>query len=149
MGNLAAELQQMTNEATNHKQTVINEIINKYREYLNNIDFEENFKKNLSKEDIARGYKKYYYSFWAYHEGCSDTHFRLGGYVWKNGNGYDGHEYKGITLCEIQKDVLKGMVDILRDKLAQVGLHMRGHEYAEWFRKNNLGYIDDCLEIYW
>ena len=41
------------------------------------------------------------------------------------------------------------MIDALRDKLAQVGLYMRGREYGSWFRKDNLGYIDDCLEIYW
>lgn len=149
MGNLAAELQQMTNKAINHKQEIIDEIINNYREYLNNINFEESFKKSLDKGDITRGYKEYYYSFWAYHEGCCDTNFRLGGYAWRNGSGYESRTYKNIKLVEIQKEVLEGMIDVLRTKLNQVGLKMRAHEYGEWFRKNKLGYIEDCLDIYW
>ena len=149
MGNLAAELQQRTKEALNYKQDVINEIINKYSEYLNNINFEERFKESLRQEDIDRGYKKYYYSFWAYHEGCSGTNFRLGGYEWNNGSGYGSHKYKNIELREIQREVLGGMIDVLRNKLSQSGLRMRGHEYGMWFTKNNLGYITDCLDIYW
>ena len=149
MGNLAAELQQRTKEALNHRQDVIDEIVDKYHKYLDSIDFEEKFKESLRQEDIDRGYKKCYYSFWAYHEGCSGTNFRLGGYEWKNGSGYESHKYKNIELREIQKEVLQGMIDILRRKLSQSGLHMRGHEYGEWFRKNNLSYIEDSLDIYW
>lgn len=104
--NFAETLREKTDEINATKAEVVDEIVDKFNNYLNNGDFENYLKKIMTKSDLEKGYKTLYSEFWQYHSGCSGTNFTIVGFKFRNREvseySLEANYYKGIELKSIQ-----------------------------------------------
>lgn len=61
---LAEKLKKKTDEINATKKEVVDEIVDKFNNYLNNGDFENYLKKIITESDLEKGHKTLYSEFW-------------------------------------------------------------------------------------
>lgn len=139
---LAEKLKEKTNEINVIKKEVIDEIVNKFNNYLNNGDFENYLKKIITESDLEKGHKTLCSEFWKYHSGCSGTNFRIVGFVFRNKEvseySFESNYYKGIELQSIQKEVIDNCLNHLYAKLEEMGFEYSCEKYEVHKRLNIL-----------
>ena len=129
------------------EKEVINEIIDEFREYFNSGKFEAYLKRWIDATAIKKRECVLLVNFWNYSSGCSDTCFRCGGKVWKNpeGTGWNSHNYKGISLYDINREVCQVLFAILYSKVERMGFTIKKIENDETW----LGYYSRVIKITW
>ena len=129
------------------EKEVINEIIDEFREYFDSGKFEAYLKRWIDVTAIKKRECVLLVNFWKYSSGCSDTCFRCGGKVWKNpeGTGWNSHNYKGIILYDINREVCQVLFSILCSKVERMGFTIKNIENDEGW----LGYYSRVIRITW
>ena len=129
------------------EKEVINEIIDEFREYFDSGKFEAYLKRWIDATAIKKRECVLLVNFWNYSSGCSDTCFRCGGKVWKNpeGTGCNSHNYKGISLYDINREVCQVLFSILCSKVERMGFTIKNIENDEGW----LGYYSRVIRITW
>ena len=129
------------------EKEVANEIINELRKYFDSGKFEAYLKKWIDATAIKKRECVLLVNFWNYSSGCSDTCFRCGGKVWKNpeGTGWNSHNYKGISLNDINREVCQVLFSILCSKVERMGFTIKNIENDESW----LGYYSRVIRITW
>ena len=129
------------------EKEVINEIIDEFREYFDAGKFEAYLKRWIDATAIKKREAVLLVNFWNYSSGCSDTCFRCGGKVWKNpeGTGWNSHNYKGISLYDINREVCQVLFSILCSKVERMGFTIKNIENDEGW----LGYYSRVIRITW
>lgn len=131
--NFAETLREKTDEINATKAEVVDEIVDKFNNYLNNGDFENYLKKIMTKSDLEKGYKTLYSEFWQYHSGCSGTNFTIVGFKFRNREvseySLEANYYKGIELKSIQKEVIDNCLNHLYAKLEEMGFKYKCEKY--------------------
>lgn len=129
------------------EKEVINEIIDEFREYFDSGKFEAYLKRCIDATAIKKRECVLLVNFWNYSSGCSDTCFRCGGKVWKNpeGTGWNSHNYKGISLYDINREVCQVLFSILCSKVERMGFTIKNIENDEGW----LGYYSRVIRITW
>lgn len=123
---LIEEIKQATATEEQKRDAIKEEIVSFFREYLNSEKFMESMKNQCQKaiECYGHNYTSIDVKFWAYHDGCSATHFRVGSKGWKNpenSDGWDSRRYKGVELCQLQDDIGTRLVEMTKSKLIELG----------------------------
>lgn len=138
-----------SNNAELNKGNVINEIVTKCRDYISSERFVDYIKGRLSGDVAKNREMTIYVSFWAYHSGCSTTHFRCGGWEWRNPDApeysFESHTYKNIQLYDIQTEVVNEMCKLVREALYEHGFS----NVSIYSGSNNLGYADYKVVVRW
>lgn len=138
-----------SNNAELSKMNVRDEIINAYADYVKSQSFQDYIKGRLDSEALNNRMLKIYVEFWEYHEGCSGTHFRCGGWRWRNPDvpeySYEGNKYKGVRLLDIQLPVVEGVCDVFKNAMREEGFS----NISIIRQKNNLGYADYEVVVRW
>ena len=129
------------------EKEVINEIIDEFREYFDSGKFEAYLKRWIDATAITKRECVLLVNFWNYSSGCSDTCFRCGGKVWKNpeGTGWNSHNYKGISLYDINREVCQVLFSILCSKVERMGFTIKNINNNETW----LGYYSRVIKITW
>ena len=129
------------------EKEVINEIIDEFREYFDSGKFEAYLKRWIDATAIKKRECVLLVNFWNYSSGWSDTCFRCGGKVWKNpeGTGWNSHNYKGISLYDINREVCQVLFSILCSKVERMGFTIKNIENDEGW----LGYYSRVIRITW
>ena len=129
------------------EKEVINEIIDEFREYFDSGKFEAYLKRWIDATAIKKRECVLLVNFWNYSSGCSDTCFRCGGKVWKNpeGTGWNSHNYKGISLYDINREVCQVLFSILCSKVERMGFTIQNINNNETW----LGYYSRVIKITW
>ena len=129
------------------EKEVINEIIDEFREYFDSGKFEAYLKTWIDATAIKKRECVLLVNFWNYSSGCSDTCFRCGGKVWKNpeGTGWNSHNYKGISLYDINREVCQVLFSILCSKVERMGFTIKNIGNNESW----LGYYSRVIRITW
>ena len=145
-----AFIDELRNKSDMHEtveKEVINEIINEFREYFDSGKFEAYLKRWIDATAIKKRECVLLVNFWNYSSGCSDTCFRCGGKVWKNpeGTGWNSHNYKGISLYDINTEVRQVLFSILCFKFERMGVTIKNIENDEGW----LGYYSRVIRITW
>lgn len=138
-----------SNNAELSKGNVVNEIVTKCKDYISSEHFVDFIKDKLAGDAAKNREMSIYVSFWAYHSGCSTTHFRCGNWIWKNPDApeysYESHTYKKIGLYDIQIDVVREMCKLVREALYEHGFS----NISICPNLNNLGYADYKVVVKW
>jgi hypothetical protein len=138
-----------SNQWENTRNEIINEIVNEFNTWVANGGIEKYLKSHISNQDKQARQSRIFGEFWAYHSGCSGTHFYIGGWTWKTPGvpeyDYRSHSYRGIHLIEIQDDVLRQLTRIYIGKLLNMGFTVADTSS----RQNNLGYTETNIIIKW
>ena len=145
-----AFIDELRNKSDMHEtveKEVVNEIINEFLEYFNSEKFEAYLKKWIDVTAIKKRECVLLVNFWNYSSGCSDTCFRCGGKEWKNpeGTGWNSHNYKGISLYDINREVCQVLFSILCSKVERMGFTIKNIENDEGW----LGYYSRVIRITW
>ena len=129
------------------EKEVINEIIDEFRKYFDSGKFEAYLKRWIDATAIKKRECVLLVNFWNYSSGCSDTCFRCGGKVWKNpeGTGWNSHNYKGISLYDINREVCQVLFSILCSKVERMGFTIKNINNNETW----LGYYSRVIKITW
>ena len=129
------------------EKEVVNEIINEFREYFDSGKFEAYLKRWIDATAIKKRECVLLVNFWNYSSGCSNTCFRCGGKVWENpeGTGWNSHNYKGISLYDINREVCQVLFSILCSKVERMGFTIKNIENDETW----LGYYSRVIKITW
>lgn len=140
--NFAEILREKTDEINITKKEVVDEIVDKFNNYLNNGNFENYLKKIITDSDLEKGYKTLYSEFWKYHPGCSGTNFTIAGFKFRNTEvseySLEANYYKGIELKSIQKEVIDNCLNHLYTKLEEMGFKYKCKKYEIHKRFNIL-----------
>ena len=127
--NFAETLRKKTDEINVTKKEVVDEIVDKFNDYLNNGKFENYLKKIITDSDLEKGYKILYSEFWQYQSGCTKTRFYIVGWEWCNKEvpdySYEQDFYKGFRLKDIHEEVIMQCLNVLKDFLETNGFHHR------------------------
>lgn len=147
--NLFEQAVNASNNADINKGNVINEIVTKCKDYVSSELFVDYIKRGLSGDAAKNREMSIYVSFWAYHSGCSTTHFRCGGWEWRNPDApeysFASHTYKGIHLYDIQIDVVREMCKLVKESLYEHGFS----NISICPNSSNLGYADYKVVVKW
>ena len=117
---LINELRAKSANAEATKSEVIAEIKRAFSSYFDSDDFENYLRQRAGIKEIQKRILPINVQFWAFHSGCSTTHFNCGGYTWynpENEEGYPSHSYKGIELVTIQDEVCSYISNRLKSKM--------------------------------
>lgn len=140
--NFAEILREKTDEINVIKKEVVDEIVDKFNNYLNNGNFENYLKKIITDSDLEKGYKTLYSEFWQYQSGCSGTNFTIAGFKFRNKEvseySFESNYYKGIELKSIQKEVIDNCLNHLYTKLEEMGFKYKCEKYEIHKRFNLL-----------
>ena len=145
---LITELKAKSNNADNTKKEIIEEIKRYFDEYLDGTGLENFLRARIGDSEIKARKMFTKIEFWAYHAGCSTTHFYCGGKEWYNPeNMYDIESwcYKGIELRTIDKDVCDYLATKLVEKMDELGFTLLSIEP----QKNSCGYYDTHFYFGW
>ena len=145
-----AFIDELRNKSDMHEaveKEVVNEIIDDFREYFDSGKFEAYLKTWIDATAIKKRECVLLVNFWNYSSGCSNTCFRCGGKVWKNpeGTGWNSHNYKGISLYDINREVCQVLFSILCSKVERMGFTIKNIENDEGW----LGYYSRVIRITW
>jgi hypothetical protein len=146
--NLINELRTKSEIEENKKEAVIAEIKTFFDKILNSERFEEHLKRYIDASDIKRRKTFMNVEFWEYHDGCSTTSFRCGGITWynpENKDGYKSHSYKGIELCDINKEVCGYLTTRLINRMNELGFYLVSKED----QKGRFGYYHTNFYFGW
>ena len=139
--NLIAELKAKSANADSVKREVIEEIKAYFDEYLNGDGLENYLRKRIGTSEI-RDRKVYMdVEFWEYHSGCGKTRFSCGGEHWYNSESRDGwnsHNYKGVELRTIDKEVGAYLSAKLEKRMSELGFTLVSKEVDH----NRFNYYD-------
>ena len=128
---LIDELREKSNKLESTKNDIIAEIKNDFDKYLFSSEFEDYLRSRIGKEEALKRKVGINVEFWAYHSGCSTTHFSCGGYTWynpENPNDWESHDYKGFALVNFQNDICGYMAAQLRVRMSELGFHQVDNE---------------------
>lgn len=146
--NLINELKEKSNQADNTKQEIVEEIKNYFNEYLDSDQLEKFLKANIREDDIKARKKFMMVEFWEYSSGCSTTNFYCGGKYWfnpENKDGWKSHNYKGIKLETIHKEICNYLTNKLISRMKDLGFNLLSQEdKTSW-----LGYYDRHFYFGW
>lgn len=144
---LAEKLKEKTMAQTTSKDKVFEEIVYEFDKYLDS-KFENCLEKVINQEDISKGYKFLYMTFWEYKIGSPSTNFDLAGYKFegdiKNKYTYESAYYKGIRLKDIQEEVILACNRLLEKKLKEMGFKVIQKQIP-----NNLGFLGYKIKVIW
>lgn len=144
---LAEKLKEKTMAQTTSKDKVFEEIVYEFDKYLDS-KFESCLEKTINQEDISKGYKFLYMTFWEYKIGSPSTNFDLAGYKFegdiKNKYTYESAYYKGIRLKDIQEEVILACNRLLEKKLKEMGFKVIQKQIP-----NNLGFLGYKIKVIW
>ena len=146
--NLITELRAKSASAETIKNEVIAEIKNAFDKYLNGDGLENYLRKRIGTTEIKE--RKVFMSveFWEYHDGCSTTHFHCGGGVWynpENKDGWKSHDYKGVELRTIDKEIGNYLSARLVSRMNELGFYLVSKEDAT----SRLGYYHTNFYFGW
>ena len=130
---LINELRAKSMQAEASKNDVVAEIKNAFDGYLSSDKFENYLRNKAGAEEIKNRQLYVNVEFWAYHSGCSTTHFSCGGYTWynpENRDGWESHKYKGIDLSTIDKEVCNYVSARLKSRMNELGFYLVSTENA-------------------
>lgn len=123
------EVQELKNDRNNKENIVVNDIVNYFREKMENEKWKTILKENYIKKSINEGKNScdLRIEFWEYSCGCSPTNIRVWScgkfeIVGENGNYDSYYNYKGIRLQEIHKRICTEISKLLKEKLEELGL---------------------------
>ena len=121
--NFKDEIEMLKNDRLNKEEEVINEIVDYFKKEFKS-DHYKDYLKNLIKNEInrSRSELKFKTEFWEYQSGCSETHFRCGGYEFKLD--YKETEYKGVSLIDIQYKVGEKLDNLFIETIQDLGLNI-------------------------
>lgn len=144
---LAEKLKEKTMAQTTSKDKIFEEIVYEFDKYLDS-KFESYLEKSINQEDISKGYKFLYMTFWEYKIGSPSTNFDLAGYKFegdiKNKYTYESAYYKGIRLKDIQEEVILACNRLLEKKLKEMGFKVIQKQIP-----NNLGFLGYKIKVIW
>lgn len=146
--NLINELRNKSTNVENTKSEVIAEIKNYFDKYLNGDKFEDCLRLMIREDHIKERKVPLFVEFWAYHDGCSTTHFHCCGHNWYNPDNKDGHKswyYKGIELRTIDREVGEYLSSRLIDRMNELGFYTISKEKL----KSSLGYYEMKIYFGW
>ena len=129
-----SELRAKSEQAENHRASVIAEIKASFDKFINSEQFEERLKRYIDTSDIKQRKTFMKVEFWEYHSGCSTTHFHCGGFEWYNPDdreGWASHRYKGVELSQIDEEVGKYLSSLLENRMRELGFYMVSKENAK------------------
>jgi len=147
--NLAEKLARVSDEQNGTIHSVSDEIINYFKEYVRTSSFEKEIEERIMRNEGAKRDRKYTIetSFWAYHDGCSETNYSLLVHTWKNPehpDGYPSWRYKNVSLQDCQDIVVPIVAAVTEARLKELGFSVVQHEI-----KSGLGYRKIGLTISW
>lgn len=146
--NLVNELRTKSTNIENAKAEIIAEIKASFDKFLDSEKFEKHLERYISDDDIEQRKTFMSVKFWEYHDGCSTTHFNCGGVRWynpENKDGYDSHQYKGIELCSINKEVGEYLTTKLENRMCELGFALLSKED----QKSRFGYYNTHFYFGW
>lgn len=129
----------LTNEATKinaSEDEVVNEIIEFFRNKLNDESYEARLQEFFYEENIKARRKELTVEFWDYNSGCSDTHFYVTGIRWNNpvATGWESRRYKNICLRDIQRKVGPKLLTMFKNKLEEFGFTVHSYSNESWLQ---------------
>lgn len=132
---LVDELRTKSNKLSDARQEVIKEIKEYFDEYFVSDEFEDNLRRLLRADDIAK--RKMCVLIW-FSSDFKDTNFYCGGESWKTP---ESSEYKGIYLSDIRNDVCEYLESKLIQRMNDFGFNYIEKKYREkedcdWWRWN-------------
>lgn len=135
---LLNELKNKSENIENIKKSIIEEIKRYFDEKFETDALEKAIKSRIGKRELEE--RKVYLctSFWAYHDGCSDTYFGCGGICWHNPENekyYESRYYKGVELQTIHKEICPYLSYKLKDKMQELGFKLLSEEDKEGYLK--------------
>lgn len=145
---LITELREKSANAEVIKREVIAEIKTAFDKYLNSDRLEEYLRKCIGTTEIKERKVFMMVKFWAYHSGCSTTHFHCGGCVWHNPENRDGWEsrrYKGVDLQTISDEVCNYLSSRLTSRMNDLGFYL----VSKKDDKGNLNYYNTLFYFGW
>ena len=121
--NFKDEIEMLKNDRLNKEEEVINEIVDYFKKEFKS-DHYKDYLKNRIKNEInrSRSELKFETEFWEYQSGCSETHFRCGGYEFKLD--YKETEYKGVSLNDIQYKIGEKLDNLFIETIRDLGLNI-------------------------
>ena len=129
------EIKEMENDRNSKENIVVNDILEYFKERMENEKFTEVLKNNYIKEAINEGKNTcdLMIEFWEYSSGCSNTYIYVGGCgrfeLKPTDDDYHSHyDYKGIRLKDIHKRICKELSKMLKEKLEELGLTILSSE---------------------
>lgn len=145
--NLANKLNEKSLEVAATYNEVENEIFAYFAEIFRSGKFEALLEKELSKKHnlVDRKYT-IILEFWDYSSGCSDTHFSIWAYQWKNteATSYESQMYKGIRLHDIQRSCGSRLLELTKSELLKMGFKVSVEDDESW-----LNYYRKKITILW
>lgn len=140
---LIEEIKQATATEEQKRDEIKEEIVAFFRKYLNSEKFVESIKDDCQK--AIRRYGHHYTSiiieFWAYHDGCSATYFRIDSKHWENpeSKGWSSRSYKGVDLCQLQNDIGIRLVEMTKSKLIELGFKISSvMDKGDWYYRKEI-----------
>ena len=140
-------LKENSDQVQNNEEEVINEIVEYFRNYLNSEQFEQWLERACTDKNIAS--KREFtmnVEFWGYQSGCSGTQFEVAWHSWKSEPyyGYESYTYKGVNLNNIQRTVGDRLLNLLTEKMREIGF-----KYVARYNESWLKYFNMLVTIYW
>lgn len=128
---LIEELRAKSTNIESTKANIVSEIRNYFDKYLMSDKFEDYLRNRVGKEEALNRKLGINIEFWAFHSGCSATHFSCGGCTWYNPDkpdSWESHYYKGIELVTIHEEVCCHIASQLRKRMVELGFHLCDNE---------------------
>lgn len=152
--NFLEEIEEMQKNRNNIENIVINDILKYFEEKMNSERFKDILKNNYIKDAIDKGKNScdLKIEFWDYITGCSKTFIYVGGcgkFELNNiTDSYDSyHNYKGVRLKDIHKNICSKLSVILKNKLEELGLKIVSSERLD--NNYRFGYYNETIKISW
>jgi hypothetical protein len=142
------EIEEMKNNRNDTENRVVNEIVDYFKEKMNNDKFKEYLKEYIKKAiNNGKTNCNLRIEFWEYSSGCSDTFIYVpccGKFELK---GEEKYEYKGIRLKEIHKRICTILSDLFKTKIKELGLKVINSERLD--NNYRFGYYVEDITISW
>ena len=146
--NLAEKLNTKSMELASANDEVENEIFAYFAEIFRSGKFETLLEKELTKRRESLVDKKFtmILEFWDYTSGCSDTHFSIWAYQWKNplATSWESRDYKGVHLHDIQRSCGSRLLELAKSELLKMGFKVSVEDDESW-----LNYYKKKITIRW
>ena len=124
---LINELREKSANAEAIKREVIAEIKASFDTYLNGDGLENYLRKRIGNSEIKERKVMLWVKFWAYHSGCSTTHFYCGGCAWynpENRDDWESRRYKGVELQTISDEICSYLSARLMNRMNELGFYL-------------------------
>lgn len=147
------EIEEMKNNRNDTENIIVNEIVDYFKEKMNNEKFKEYLKEYIKKA-INNGKTNcdLRIEFWEYSSGCSNTYIYVpccGKFEIKGEyDNYDSHlNYKGIRLKDLHKRICTILSDLFKTKIKELGLKVVSSERVD--NNYRFGYYKEDITISW